>query len=161
MPIIRERITAVAEDEFALFLIGMRINRPLKLHKWVPAFTAMSRMLTELYTDPASGFLGHEMAVGRTIILMQYWTSVEALNTYSHDRKREHLPARGAFSNTVGSGGDVGIWHETYRVSPGTQECVYHNMPPFGLGKVMRAIPATGNLASAKGRMEARACAGL
>ncbi len=45
------------------------------------------------------------------------------------------------------------MWHETYRVSPGNYECIYVNMPPFGLGKVTRLIPATGRHETAAGRM--------
>ena len=38
---------AQMDDEFCLFLIGMRINRPLKIHKWLPVAMAMPRMLRE------------------------------------------------------------------------------------------------------------------
>ena len=40
------------------------------------------------------------------------------------------------FNRRVGASGDVGIWHETYAIQPGAYECIYSNMPPFGLGKV-------------------------
>ncbi len=56
---------------------------------------------------------------------------------------------------TVASNGDVGIWHETYRVRPGDFECVYNNMPPFGLAAATRQVPATGHRESAAGRMAA------
>ena len=155
MSIIQERMTVVAKEEFALFLIGMRINRPWKVHKWLPPFMAMTRMMQELYTETEHGLLSHNMAFGRTIILIQYWKSVEHLNAYSKQPDREHLPARKAFTKAIGSNGDVGIWHETYRITAGTQECVYHNMPRFGLGKAMELVPAQANLCAAKGRMEA------
>jgi fumigallin biosynthesis monooxygenase-like protein len=41
-----------------LIIIGMRVNKPWKLHKWVPVFLAMPRMLKELKQQPESGFLG-------------------------------------------------------------------------------------------------------
>lgn len=53
----------------------------------------------------------------------------------------------------MGTSGDVGIWHETYKISRENYECVYVNMPEFGLGKVGTLIPALGKLATAKGRM--------
>lgn len=36
----------------------------------------------------------------------------------------------------VAGTGDVGVWHATYVVAPGSYENIYVNMPPFGLGKV-------------------------
>ena len=50
------RMTALIEGDFVVFLIGMRINKPWKLHKWLPVFFGMPRMLKELQRDPASGF---------------------------------------------------------------------------------------------------------
>jgi hypothetical protein len=55
----------------------------------------------------------------------------------------------------VGTNGSVGIWHETYAVSPGTYENVYVNMPPFGLGKAGNLHPASGGRQSAAGRLSA------
>ena len=57
--VIAKRVTAKMDGDFVIFLIGMRINKPWKLHKWLPVFTAMPRMLRELEQRPESGFLGH------------------------------------------------------------------------------------------------------
>ena len=43
--IIRERVTAHTEEPFAVFLIGMRVNKPWKVHRWLPVARAMGRML--------------------------------------------------------------------------------------------------------------------
>ncbi|MFB3104875.1 MAG: monooxygenase family protein, partial [Pseudomonadales bacterium] len=44
--IVTERVTAnVTEDEFVIFLIGMRINKLWKVHRWWPVARAMGRML--------------------------------------------------------------------------------------------------------------------
>ena len=51
------------------------------------------------------------------------------------------------------SNGDVGIWHETYKVREGEYECIYNNMPKYGLGKVGELIPATGRKEYAVGRI--------
>ncbi|OFA03606.1 monooxygenase family protein [Duganella sp. HH101] len=35
-----ERLTAEVEGDFVVFLIGMRINKPWKIHKWLPVVLA-------------------------------------------------------------------------------------------------------------------------
>ena len=155
--IITERLTAEVDGEFVVFLIGMRINRFWKVHKWLPVAMAMPRMLRELQADAGSGFLGVESWVGNPTVALQYWRSFEHLERYAKDAARGHRPAWAAFNRAVGSNGDVGIWHETYRVRPGDFECIYNNMPPFGLGKATRQVPAHGQRQSAEGRMSARA----
>jgi len=150
-----ERVTAETDGEFCVFLIGMRVNRPWKLHRWLPVALAMARMIRELGTLPKeeTGFLGLESWAGRTTLMVQYWRSFEQLEEYATSRTRHHLSAWQAFNEAVGSNGDVGIWHETYRVRPGDFECVYNNMPAFGLAKASRVVPATGRRESAPGRM--------
>ncbi len=34
--IVKERMTTSNDDDMVVFLIGMRINRLLKVHKWLP-----------------------------------------------------------------------------------------------------------------------------
>ncbi len=146
-----ERVSAEADGDFVVFLIGMRINKYWKIHKWLPVARAMGRMLKELSALPEAGLLGVERSGG---IIVQYWRSFERLEAYAKDRDREHLPAWKAFNQAVASNGDVGIWHETYRVRPGDYECVYNNMPLFGLAKATKAVPASGRREGARGRME-------
>ena len=148
-----ERLTAKLDGDFVVFLIGMRINKPLMLHKWLPVAQAMPRMITELSKKPELGFLHAEMWFSRTIVVVQYWRSMEQLLAYAKNREAEHLPAWQAFNKAIGSDGSVGIWHETYAVGPGRYENVYVNMPPFGLGRAGTLAPATGKQASAAGRM--------
>ncbi|KKB63505.1 transcriptional regulator [Robbsia andropogonis] len=149
----KARVTARFEGDFVVFLIGMRINAPLKVHKWLPVTAAMPRMIKELSRQPELGFLHAEMWLGRTTIMVQYWRSREQLLAYAKDRKAAHLPAWQAFNKAIGTDGSVGIWHETYMVSPGRHENIYVNMPPFGLGKVGVLQPATGGRQSAAGRL--------
>lgn len=152
---IRERVTAQMSVDFVVFLIGMRINRPWKIHRWLPVAQAMPKMLRELSANPDSGFLGHEMWFGRTTIMVQYWRSSAQLMAYAAQRDSAHLPAWRAFNKAIGTNGDVGIWHETYVVSPGSFENIYVNMPPFGLGKVGTLVPASGLRRTAEGRLKA------
>jgi hypothetical protein len=146
-----ERLAAQIDGPFVVFLIGMRVNKPWKVRAWVPTFIAMPRMLKELDDDPASGFLGAEGGLG-TII--QYWRSFEDLERYANSRDHEHWPAWRAFNQRVRDHrGDVGIWHETFRVEAGAYEAIYSGMPPRGLGRVGRLVPATGRRETAAQRM--------
>jgi hypothetical protein len=146
------RMTAPADKDFVVFLIGMRINNVFALSKWIPVFTAMARMLPELYKNPQLGFKSYEMWFSRTLILVQYWESPEKLMEYAKAKDSEHLPAWRAFNKAAQSTSAVGIWHETYAVPKGNTENVYVNMPAFGFGKTVPLVPATGNRNSAKGR---------
>lgn len=152
--IIEERVSAKVEsDEFVVFLIGMRVNRPWKVHRWLPVARAMGRMISELGAAPDMGLKHVESWFGRTSIMVQYWSSFEALEAYATSRSAEHLPAWRDFNRLVGSNGDVGIWHETYVVRPGTFECVYNNMPRFGLSRAFETVPAVGDYARAPARL--------
>jgi hypothetical protein len=149
--IYKQRMTAELDGDFVVFLIGMRINKPWKVHKWLPVLLAMPRMLKELQAHPESGFLGHIASPG---LIVQYWRSFEQLEAYARSQEYSHWPAWVAFNKRVRiSSGDVGIWHEAYCVAAGQYETVYGAMPAFGLGKVGRLVPATGRRESARGRI--------
>lgn len=148
-----ERLAARFDGSFVVFMIGMRVNNPLKVHRWLPVATAMPRMLKELYRRPELGFVHAEMWFARTTIMVQYWRTIDQLLAYAKNKEAEHLPAWRAFNKAIGTDGSVGIWHETYAVSPGTYENIYVNMPPFGLGKAGSAYAATGGKQSAADRM--------
>jgi len=149
------RYTATSEEPFVVFLIGLRINRLLAFRKWMRVAAAMPAMLAELRSDPALGLLRVENFVyWRGGALAQYWKSFDHLHAYAHARDGAHYPAWAEFNRLVGSDGSVGIWHETYRVSPGQFECVYANMPRFGLAGAVQHLPTSGRLQSARSRME-------
>lgn len=141
---INERMTVNLQGDFVVFLIGMRINRPWKLHKWLPIPGAMSKMLKELSQKPESGFMGFQLYGGIPPVIVQYWKSFEQLEAYAKDRSGEHYPAWKAFNAKIKNNGDVGIWHETYKVKAGDYECIYLNMPKYGMGKVGELVPAIG-----------------
>lgn len=155
--IYNERMTARVDGEVVVFLIGMRVNRVWKIHKWLPVAFAMPRMVRELEGKPEYGFLGARQWFGNPTLMVQYWRSFEDLERYAKDRAAQHLPAWAAFNRAVASRGDVGIWHETYRIRQGDYECIYNNMPRFGLAKATAAVPAAGAFESAAGRMRERA----
>jgi hypothetical protein len=153
MKVVPERMCAEVEGEVVVFLIGMRINKLWKIHKWLPVALAMPRMLRELEQKPELGLMGYHNWFGRTIIVVQYWRSVDQLMAYAKDRNSVHLPAWAAFNRAIGKSGDVGVWHETYRTRPGDYETIYVNMPPFGLGKATKSVPAVGRKESAAARI--------
>ncbi|MSU88753.1 DUF4188 domain-containing protein [Rhodobacteraceae bacterium 2CG4] len=149
-----QRMAGDIDGDFVVFLIGMRINRPWKLHKWLPVVMGMPRMLKELDVLPAeeTGFLGHNGLGLGTIV--QYWRSFDHLEAYARSKDHAHFPAWIAFNKRMKtSRTDVGIWHETYLVKAGQYEAIYSGMPPYGLGRISRLVPATGNRNEARARL--------
>ncbi|MCU1393784.1 MAG: hypothetical protein JWM34_2212 [Ilumatobacteraceae bacterium] len=157
------RFTANIEGDFVVFVIGMRINRLRKLTKWIPVAMAMGPMVKELYEHPESGFLGaRSMVGGRTVSLIQYWRSTEDLQAFAKNPSDLHFPAWRAFNSKVGASGDVGVYHETYRVAAHAFETIYSNMPVMGLAAARGAehLPVGPRSESAKARLEAAPVAG-
>jgi adenylate cyclase len=84
---------------------------------------------------------------------LQYWRSQEQLVAYARSKNSEHLPAWAHFNKVIADTTAVGIWHETYVVRAGEYECVYGNMPPFGLARATERVEAVGRLRTAAGRL--------
>lgn len=146
--------TAQVEGGFAVFLIGMRVNRWWRPDLWLPVLLAMGRMLRELRARPELGLLGMApTGFANPVVLVQYWRSAEHLLRFASQRDAAHLPAWSAFNRRVRATRAVGVWHETYVIAPGAHESVYVNMPPFGLGAAFGVRPADGHRATAAGRL--------
>ncbi len=141
--------------EVVVFLIGMRINKPWKIGTWWPVFVAMPKMLAYLRQHPEKGMLGYEQALFPSPLVVQYWRSFDDLARFARDRDDPHLEPWRQFNKRIGSSGDVGIWHETYRVSTTNVETVYGNMPPYGLGAATALIPIKRGRDSAAARIGA------
>ena len=151
------RFAAEMDGDFVVFLIGMRVNKLLLVHKWLPVMRAMPPMIEELMKQPELGLLGARLYwSGRSVMNVQYWRSFEQLHAYAHARDRQHLPAWADFNRRVGGNGSVGIFHETYLVQAGQYETVYANMPEFGLSLAGRTVDATGRMQSARARLGRR-----
>jgi hypothetical protein len=150
--ILPRRVTGRIDGDFVVFLIGMRINKPWKLHKWVPVARAMPKMLRELEAAPSEfGFLGH---TGLSRIIVQYWRSFDHLENYAKRRDASHWPAWTDFNRRMKDArGDVGIWHETYRIHAGDYEAIYSGMPPFGLGQAGTVSNITATEEAARQRL--------
>jgi hypothetical protein len=148
------RYSTMIEGPFVVFIIGFRINRLFAINKWLPVARAMGPMLKELYAIPSLGLLAAFSSVyWPGVMVTQYWRSFDQLVDYAQSRDAVHLPAWKAFNQSVGSNGTVGIWHETYQVANGQYECVYANMPRFGLAVAGTHETATGHLRDARSRM--------
>jgi hypothetical protein len=143
------RMTAQIEGDFVVFVIGMRPNNLLKIHKWLPVVMAMGPMVKELSERPESGFLG---SMGGVPFMVQYWRSFEHLTAYARNRDAKHFPAWVKFNKRVGQSGDVGIFHESFLVKAGQYESIYNSMPPTGLGRFAKLVPAVGRMESARSR---------
>lgn len=154
------RVHAEREDDVVVFLIGMRVNAAWKLHRWLPVFLVAPRMVRELRREPDSGLLGSWgfCSPPRTVGFVQYWDSFESLRAYARDSDHLHLEAWGEYNEREAEEGDVGIWHETYRVDADEHESVYNNVGPRGLGAAAgsEVVPAAGWTTSAAGRLEDR-----
>ena len=146
-----------AGEEIVVFLIGMRVNRPWRVTGWWPVFTAMPRMLRYLEQHPEKGLLGYRQAVLPAPLLVQYWRSFADLERFARDRDDPHLEPWRRFNRRVGASGDVGIWHETYRVRTSDIETIYGNMPPSGLPGAVGMVPVRRGADSAAGRIGAGA----
>jgi len=147
------RHTAHIDGDFVVFLIGVRLIQPWRFWTIVPVSRAMGAMVNELTAHPELGCLGVEQWVGRTTIHVQYWRSRDHLMAYARATDRVHLPAWRRFNQVTARSNAIGIWHETYCVRAGEFECVYGNMPPFGLARATERVPVAGRAETARGRL--------
>jgi hypothetical protein len=158
--IIPGRYAAKMDRPFALFIIGMRFNNLLAVRRWVSVARAMPAMLRELEDFSDKGLLHYEsIYYWRGAASIQYWESFDHLERYAREPGGTHARAWAEFRRKVGDDGSVGIWHETYRIQPGQFECIYGNMPRFGLGAAAEHVPALGPLENARDRMRQREAA--
>lgn len=154
--VIQGRFTAEINDEFVVFLIGMRVNQFWALKKWIPTARAMQPMLNSLHRYPEKGFLGMESFYRFSpleSILVTYWKSYEHLEYFARNQDDPHLEAWRQFNQRVGQDGSVGIWHETYLIQPGQYESIYANMPVFGLAAATKHMPIGSKRETARCRL--------
>jgi len=145
-----------AGDEVVVFLIGMRVNKPWKVASWWPVFTAMPRMLRYLEQHPEKGLLSYRQSLLPAPSLVQYWRSFADLERFARDREDPHLEPWRRFNRKVAASGDVGIWHETYRVRTSDIETIYSNMPPIGLAAAFGMVLVGRGKDSAAARLGVR-----
>ncbi|MGC1309555.1 MAG: DUF4188 domain-containing protein [Phormidesmis sp.] len=150
------RYTANTSESFVVFLIGLRVNRFWAMKKWWPVASAMGPMMETLQQNPEKGLLGSESFFRLWPIetcMVSYWRSFEDLTQFARSHDDPHWQAWQAFMRDVGADGSVGIWHETYRVNPDQYECIYGNMPAFGLSAATTHVPIRERTRTAQSRM--------
>ncbi|PZO12041.1 MAG: DUF4188 domain-containing protein [Leptolyngbya foveolarum] len=155
-PVFPGRYTADVSEPFVVFLIGFRVNRFWAMKKWLPVAQAMGPMIKTLSQHPEKGLLGVEN-FGRIwpleTCMISYWRSFEDLTRFACDKDDPHWAAWQDFMRKIGTDGSVGIWHETYRIDPASYECIYGNMPAFGLGAATAHISVSEKTQTARSRM--------
>lgn len=144
-------MTAEIDGDFVVFMTGIEVYRPWKLHKWLPNLFAVKRIIRELEENGCPGYLGH-MVSGRIVIT--YWRSFDELEAYAFNKDLEHWPAWMSLNERIREGsGDMGMWHEMYLVRAGEYQAIYSGMPRTGLGMAGRLVPASGRLKEARERL--------
>jgi hypothetical protein len=118
----------------------------------------MPRMIKWLEQHPQAGLLHYEQAIRSPLspMIVQYWRSFEDLERFARSPEAPHLEVWKRFNATVRDSGDVGIWHETYRVAGGASESIFGNMPRTGLGVAGDLQPVGSTAATAASRIGAR-----
>jgi Domain of unknown function (DUF4188) len=156
-PIAGRRMRAEIDGDFVVFLIGARFNSKLHLYRSfldLGGRRGMVHMLQYLMAHPDKGLLGFQQL--GLVNLVQYWRSFEHLEAFARDEDDPHLAVWHDYWKRVGQSARTGIWHETYLVRAGEYEGIYGNMPPFGLGRAGRLVPAAQS-STARGRLRAPA----
>ena len=72
----------------------------------------------------------------------QYWRDFDCLDRFAKDTGLPHLEPWRRFNRAVRASGDVGVWHETFKVRSSEYEAIYANMPVFGLAAAAGHLPA-------------------
>jgi hypothetical protein len=139
-------------DGVIVFLIGMRFNQWWRVDKWWFIYRGMATMLKYLRTAD-EGLLKSGVWVGRTMIWVQYWRSMDELLAFATNSTAPHAKAWQKFNKRVGNDGSIGIYHETYQVHAGDSEAMYVNMPLFGLGAALDHVKVDETREYARQRM--------
>ena len=152
------RWAAQIDGDFVVFLIGARPD----LRHLVRSFLdlggrrGMPAMLAQLSADPSKGLLGYETGGPFSTLVIQYWRSFEALETWANSKDDPHAAVWRNYWRRVGKNPRTGIWHETYLVRAGEYEAIYGNMPPYGLAKASSSVPLQGSTARSRLRAAAQ-----
>ena len=136
------RMMAEIDGDFVVFLIGARFSKTRSLRSFIDlgGRRGMKHMLDYLVAHPEKGLLAYEMGLPT---IVQYWRSLDHLEAFANDKDDPHVDVWRQYWRRVGRSSRTGIWHETYLVKAGQYEAIYGNMPPRGLGKAGRLVPAS------------------
>jgi hypothetical protein len=156
MRIFPGRYTANYDDGFIVYAFGMRINKPASVRTWSKAIRATYAIRQYLRAHPERGNLGFRVALlygGLAVIT--FWRSLEDVHEFSRDPEL-HLEAWTWFNRAVREAGEVGMWHEMYKVEPGAYEVIYGNMPRVGFADFGTHRPVGSTSETSSQRIAAR-----
>ena len=154
--LVLKRFTTPGNRAFVLFRIGMRFNGLRGIVPALRTFAEMPFMLAEQRSNPDIGMLATSVSLSWPVIaITQYWRSFDELERYALASAGKHTRAMRWFNKLGRSSEGTGIWHETYRIEPGTYESIYANMPPYGLAAAIGHEPIVPAKARARDRIEA------
>ena len=155
----RGRWAAQIEGDFVVFLIGAKpdLRHLARSFLDLGGRRGMPAMLAQLSADPSRGLLGFETGGPFSTLVVQYWRSFEALETWASSKDDPHAEVWRNYWRRVGTSSRTGIWHETYLVRAGEYEAIYGNMPAYGLAKASSMVPLHGS--TARSRLQAQSIA--
>lgn len=149
--------TVPLDREITVFLVGMQCRSWRSL--WKVPFIArqMSKMQAELRADPESGFIWGQNFTSQkpfTTLFLSYWQSSDHLERFVRDKRYSHRQASATYWRKHARDPHLGVWHETYVVSPGKSENLYMGMSPFGLSAFLPTADVTRMSSAYKSRLE-------
>jgi Domain of unknown function (DUF4188) len=134
------RATANYADDFVVLFIGIRVNYWRRFREWWPVFSSAFAMTKEALALPNTPLLNSNTVWSqsdrRLFFFVQHWRSFDELMEWANDGDLQHNPARKAFFKRTAYNGNVGVWHEAYKVQAGQFEAIYANMPRMSLASV-------------------------
>jgi hypothetical protein len=89
------------------------------------------------------------------VTIIQYWRSFDQLEAFARNQDDQHWQPWRDFNRKVGRSGDVGVYHETYRIAPGQYESIYSNVPVMGLAAAGHHVAVGARTEAARDRMQA------
>lgn len=139
------RCTARRDEPFVVFMMGVRVNRLFAVWRWFSVLLSLRSMVRKISGTSGLGYLGGQTFYSwRTVTIMQYWESYEALERYARCPKQGHLPAWQRFNREVRGSKAIGLWHEAYTIGSAEYDAIYTNVPVCGLAKATVHMPAVG-----------------
>lgn len=151
------RITAVREDDIVVFLLGARPSSPWRDPvNSARVFVSIMQMVRWLRRHPEDGLLDTEFTwMHGGPALIQYWDTYDSLERFARNRDAPHLPAWGWYRKLLEGTGAIGVWHETYVLAANAWECIYVDMPLYGMPRATRHEPIGRGTESSRERVAA------
>jgi hypothetical protein len=115
----------------------------------------MRKSATQAIASKAGLLVSEPFQMGwRHIGALQYWTSFESLDIWSHAPL--HAGWWRAAVDRMRNKGDLGVYHEAFLIKRGEFESIYLDCPPVGLGVFGTLTEPVGPKTTAKQRLNRR-----